>query len=202
MDMGQRIKELRIKNGLTQEELGKYIGVQKSAIRKYEKGEVKNIKSSSIKILSKIFNISPSYLMCIDEPKENSSNTSVISIPFFNNSNIDSTFLLQDHCQETIEISTDIAITAKDFFAFKVIDDSMSPIFIENDIVIVKKQSNFELDDFVVIFMNNNILTIRKVIKASTTLLLKPINDKYTYNEIGTISGKIIGIVKQLKRDF
>ena len=186
MDMGQRIKELRIKNGLTQEELGKYIGVQKSAIRKYEKGEVKNIKSSSIKILSKIFNISPSYLMCIDEPKENSSNTSVISIPFFNNSNIDSTFLLQDHCQETIEIST----------------DSMSPIFIENDIVIVKKQSNFELDDFVVIFMNNNILTIRKVIKASTTLLLKPINDKYTYNEIGTISGKIIGIVKQLKRDF
>ena len=46
MDMGQRIKELRIKNGLTQEELGKYIGVQKSAIRKYEKGEVKNIKSS------------------------------------------------------------------------------------------------------------------------------------------------------------
>ena len=70
MDMGQRIKELRIKNGLTQEELGKYIGVQKSAIRKYEKGEVKNIKSSSIKILSKIFNISPSYLMCIDEPRK------------------------------------------------------------------------------------------------------------------------------------
>lgn len=37
MDMGERIKQLRIANGLTQEELGKYIGVQKAAIRKYEK---------------------------------------------------------------------------------------------------------------------------------------------------------------------
>ena len=38
MNMGERIKQLRIANGLTQEDLGKYIGVQKSAIRKYEKG--------------------------------------------------------------------------------------------------------------------------------------------------------------------
>lgn len=44
MNMGERIKQLRIANGLTQEELGKYIGVQKAAIRKYEKGEVKTWK--------------------------------------------------------------------------------------------------------------------------------------------------------------
>lgn len=30
--MGKRIKELRLKKGVTQEELGKIIGVQKSAI--------------------------------------------------------------------------------------------------------------------------------------------------------------------------
>ena len=35
MDMGERIKKLRLEKGLTQEELGKIIGVQKSAIRKY-----------------------------------------------------------------------------------------------------------------------------------------------------------------------
>ena len=47
MNMGERIKQLRIANGLTQEELGKYIGVQKAAIRKYEKGEVKNINTTT-----------------------------------------------------------------------------------------------------------------------------------------------------------
>ena len=35
--MGERIKQLREKNGMTQEELGEYLGVQKSAISKHMK---------------------------------------------------------------------------------------------------------------------------------------------------------------------
>lgn len=48
-NMGEIIKTLRIHKGITQEELGKVIGVQKSAIRKYESGLVQNIKRTSIK---------------------------------------------------------------------------------------------------------------------------------------------------------
>lgn len=66
-NMGERIRNLRKEKGLTQEELGKYIGVKKSAIMKYEKGEVQNMKRSSIEILSKLFNVSPSYLMCLED---------------------------------------------------------------------------------------------------------------------------------------
>ena len=63
MTMGDRIKYLREKVGLTQEELGEKIGVQKSAIRKYEKGEVENIKRSSVKIMADLFGVTASYLM-------------------------------------------------------------------------------------------------------------------------------------------
>ena len=48
MEMGERIKKLRQEKGLTQEELGKYIGVKKAAIMKYEKGNVQNMKRSAI----------------------------------------------------------------------------------------------------------------------------------------------------------
>ena len=58
MNMGDRLKELRTQKGLTQEEVGKYIGVQKSAIRKYEKGDVQNLKRNSIEILANLFNVS------------------------------------------------------------------------------------------------------------------------------------------------
>ena len=54
MKMGDIIKQLREEKGITQEQLGTVIGVQKSAIRKYEKGEVENIKRSSIQRLSLI----------------------------------------------------------------------------------------------------------------------------------------------------
>lgn len=70
MTMGERIRYLRESKGMTQEELGEKIGVQKSAIRKYEKGEVQNIKRSNIKKLADIFGVNPTYLMCLeDEPQ-------------------------------------------------------------------------------------------------------------------------------------
>lgn len=62
-NMGEIIKQLRLQKGITQEELGKVIGVQKSAIRKYESGMVQNIKRSSIKKLADYFAVSPSYLL-------------------------------------------------------------------------------------------------------------------------------------------
>lgn len=70
VSMGERIKYLRESHGMTQEELGEKIGVQKSAIRKYEKGSVENIKRSSIKIMADLFGVPPSYLMAWDEDEE------------------------------------------------------------------------------------------------------------------------------------
>ncbi len=63
MKMGEIIRKLRLERGMTQEQLGKVIGVQKSAIRKYENGSVQNIKRSSIKKLADFFGVSPSYLL-------------------------------------------------------------------------------------------------------------------------------------------
>lgn len=46
------IKEARMSKGLTQEELGKLVGVQKSAVAKWENGRVVNIKRSSLQKLA------------------------------------------------------------------------------------------------------------------------------------------------------
>ena len=63
MTIGERIKQLRISKGLTQEELGAKIGVKKQAIYKYEQGLVVNLKRDVIGKLSKALDVSPSYLM-------------------------------------------------------------------------------------------------------------------------------------------
>lgn len=65
--MGDRIKRLRRQKGLTQEELGKRLGLNKEAISKYEKGRVENIKRSVIKEMADIFEVNPVWLMCLDE---------------------------------------------------------------------------------------------------------------------------------------
>ena len=67
MNMGDRIRQLRIDNNMTQEELGIKLNLQKSAIAKYESGRVENIKRSVINKMSKLFNVSPTYLMCLED---------------------------------------------------------------------------------------------------------------------------------------
>lgn len=70
MDIGQKIKTARTAKGLTQEELGKLVGVQKSAIAKYESGRVVNIKRSTLQKIAQILNIRPSELIFDNSPKE------------------------------------------------------------------------------------------------------------------------------------
>jgi transcriptional regulator with XRE-family HTH domain len=69
LKMGERIKQLRDEKELTQEQVGAVIGVQRSAVRKYEKGEVVNMPISSIKKLAEFFQVQPTYLMGWSEEK-------------------------------------------------------------------------------------------------------------------------------------
>lgn len=64
---GDIIKKLRKEKNLTQEQLGNLIGVQKSAIAKYERGEIINLKRETIEKLANIFEVRPSYIMGMTE---------------------------------------------------------------------------------------------------------------------------------------
>ena len=62
MSMGDRIKEKRIEKGLTMEQLADKIGVGKSAVNKWEKGYVENIKRGTIEQLAQALDCTPAYL--------------------------------------------------------------------------------------------------------------------------------------------
>jgi transcriptional regulator with XRE-family HTH domain len=70
MELGQKIKQARLQKGLTQEELGKIVGLQKSAIAKYENGRVVNIKRSTLQKLAKALDLRGSDLIIESNPKE------------------------------------------------------------------------------------------------------------------------------------
>lgn len=70
MDIGRRIKEARLAKGLTQEELGSIIGLQKSAIAKYESGRVVNIKRSTLQKLAQALDLRGSDLIIESNPQE------------------------------------------------------------------------------------------------------------------------------------
>lgn len=62
-DIGTRIKARRKDVGMTQEELGKKIGVTKATINKYETGVVINMKRPTIEKIAKALDVDPGYLV-------------------------------------------------------------------------------------------------------------------------------------------
>ena len=70
MDIGQKIRHARLAKGLTQEELGKLVGLQKSAIAKYENGRVVNIKRSTLQKLANALDLRGSDLIIEASPEE------------------------------------------------------------------------------------------------------------------------------------
>lgn len=190
MNMGERIRQLRIANGLTQEELGNYIGVQKSAIRKYEKGEVENMKRSSIQTLSKLFKVSPSYLMCLENEDNYSNIKKEISIPLLSN--------FVDNLEKSkLKFFVKDILSVEQFppntFALQITDNSMLPLLGTGDIAIITEQFNFESGQ-TCLLVNNEILMIRKVLKVENEYELHAMNPYYPIERIKDLKiyGKVI----------
>lgn len=132
----------------------------------------------------------------------------VVEIPLLGTVKAGYDYMAQENWEGMVEVDKNIIKDGSDYFALKIKGNSMSPVLIEDDIVIIKKQSDFENGDLVVAIVNGDEATIKKGRKNDTSIILQPFNTVdyepliFTYDEMKTIPVTIVGIVKQLKREF
>ncbi|MDA3732345.1 helix-turn-helix transcriptional regulator [Niameybacter massiliensis] len=67
MELYEKIKARRLELGLTLEDVGNIVGVGKSTVRKWETGNIADMKRDKIALLSKALKVSPLFIMGIDE---------------------------------------------------------------------------------------------------------------------------------------
>ena len=59
---GDRIRQLRLRAGLTLEDVARQLGIGKQAVYKYEKGTVTNIPLENLEKMAAMFGTTPEYL--------------------------------------------------------------------------------------------------------------------------------------------
>ena len=69
-NIGSIIKQARLQKGYTQEALAQMVGVQKSAVAKWENGRVSEIKRSNIGSLSEALGVDPVLLLGVPDAIE------------------------------------------------------------------------------------------------------------------------------------
>lgn len=62
-DMSRKIKELRAKYNLTLEDIAQQVGVGRSTVRKWETGQIQNMRRDKIAKLAYALHTTPEYLM-------------------------------------------------------------------------------------------------------------------------------------------
>lgn len=67
MEFKDKIKNLRTELGATLEEIGNAVGVSKATVKRWESGEIANIRRDKIYKLALALHTTPSYLMGWDE---------------------------------------------------------------------------------------------------------------------------------------
>ena len=209
MTPGERIKKLRKEQGLTQEELGKALGVQKAAVQKYEKGTVQNIKRENIIKLAKVLQTTPEYILGWDMPDNvYPYDEELVSIPVLakvsaglgcyadslNNAAID---------YETVQRTS--LISGENYVYLMVEGDSMYPIFIEGDLVLVRCQSSVDSGSYAVVTIDGEDGVIKKIVYGKDFIELHSINPMYPVRHFegeDVLKVRVFGLVKEIKRKF
>ena len=185
MDIGTKIKNARIARGMTQEELGEMLGLQKSAIAKYENGRVVNIKRSTLKKISDVLGIPPHELIFEENTEKPNAGISFIDNilplpkhkklpllgtiacgePIFAEENIDGYI----SCPENIDAD----------FCLRCKGDSMIGARIQDgDIVYIRQQPDVENGEIAAVLIDNE-ATLKRVYKKSESIILQPENPAY-----------------------
>lgn len=210
--VGIRLKQAREEKNISLEEAGNKVGVNKTTVMRWENGQTEKFKIPTLETLADFYGVNSLWLIGNDVPKYSLNNIDeignpVIPVPVLGTVKAGYDYMAQENWEGTIDVDKSLVGNGEDYFALKIKGDSMSPTLIENDIVIIKKQDDFENGDIVVAIINGDEATIKKGKKSDSSILLQPLNTNYeplifTYDEMKTIPVTIVGVVKQLKREF
>ena len=103
------------------------------------------------------------------------------------------------------DISEEMLKGDREYFGLKVSGDSMTPKYLDGDVLIVQKAEDCESGQDCIVMVNGNDGTFKRVIKNKTGIILQPLNPNYeikfySNDEIEKLPIKILGVVKEIRR--
>lgn len=199
-DIMKTLKERREYLNFSFQDLSKKTGISKSTLQRYETGSIKNIPMDKFEILSNALKIDPNEVLGYDNYKKG------IEIPVVGKVVAGIPIEAIEEILDYEEITKEMASKGK-HFGLKIKGDSMYPVLMENDTIIVREQSDIESGEIAVVLVNGSDATVKKVKKTEQGIMLIPINQDYetmfyTNEQVRKLPLTIVGRVVENRRTF
>ncbi|MDR0841158.1 MAG: helix-turn-helix domain-containing protein [Christensenellaceae bacterium] len=209
-----RLKELRLAKGLTQDDIARVLGVQKAAVSKYEKGYVA-LPPDTLMTLCDFFGVTADHMLLRDAAPQSAAVTPLfksagpvsslftpitdtVGVPLVGRVHAGLPILADENITEYLPLPAS-DVRAGDYFYMEVEGDCMTGEFIpEGALVLVRLQNRVENGQIAVVRLENEVL-LRKVKWMGNHLVLIPSNVKYEPIIITGGDVEIIGRVIEVR---
>ena len=202
-DFKDMLKYFRSREGLSQSDLAKKLGVSTSTISMYEVGKREPDFETEEKIAD-FFNTDLNILRGRDV--ERICSPGAVIIPVLGRVAAGIPLTAAEYIIDTEEISQAMAADGE-YFGLQVKGDSMEPRIKNGDVVIVRKQSDADDGDLVIALVNGDDAVVKRLKKYKDGIALISSNPIYepmffSKSEIEEKPVEIIGKVKELRAKF
>ena len=218
LEIGKRIKTKREELGMTQEELGDKLSLNKSTIQRYETGQVKKIKLPVLQAMAEQLKVDPNWLALKSDNIEYISpalepNATLLSkehihlIPVFESVAAGFGAYADNRIVEYMPLYIVSESEAENTIVVKVQGDSMYPKIENGDSIQVLRQDFADNGQVVVIMIDEENAVVKKYEydKKNKTVKLHSFNPEYKDREFKGIEIeqlRILGVVKKVIKEI
>lgn len=212
MTVGDRIRQVRQEQDVTQQELADYIGVSKQAVYKYENNIVTNIPTDKVDAIAKRLKVSPAYLMGWEEqptPKPTSPAPippgfqpmpSMDMVPLVGRIACGTPITAEENVEQMVCVPSRWHAT----FTLTCKGDSMEPRIHDGDLVAIRSQPEVEQGEIAAVRIGEE-ATLKHVYLHENFIELRPENPAYesiilSKEEMNAvvIEGKAVGLCRDI----
>ena len=209
MTVGDRIRQVRQEQDVTQQELADYIGVSKQAVYKYENNIVTNIPTDKVDAIAKRLKVSPAFLMGWEEQPEPKKPTippgfepmpKMDWVPLVGRIACGTPITAEENVEQMVCVPSRWHST----FTLTCKGDSMEPRIHDGDLVAIRSQPEVEQGEIAAVRIGDE-ATLKHVYLHENFIELRPENPAFesiilTKEKMNTvvIEGKAVGLCRDI----
>ena len=197
-----RLKEAREKAGYSQKQVALTLGVAGPSVSNWERGKTSPTHENLVR-LAALYHVSMDYIVGHDTEPEPSSQA--VRIPVLGTIRAGVPLDAIEEILDYEEIPADWTRGDKEFFALRVTGDSMSPVYLDGDIIILRKSETCDSGQDCAVMVDDEDATFKRVKWSPRGVTLQALNPDYesmffSKAEWKENGGRILGVVVELRR--
>lgn len=195
----RNLAKLLRERDISQSDLARRSGIRQSSISDYLTGKY-DPKQDKIDAIAAALGVSPTWLMGGVDGQTS------IRVPVLGRIPAGIPIEAIEEILSYEELSPDNYKTDKQYFALMVQGDSMSPRYLEGDVVIVERRDDCDSGKDCIVMVNDHDATLKRLIKYQNgSIELRPLNEAYnrityTSEQVQNLPIRICGVVAELRR--